>query len=421
MGGNEKRVPKKKSQKPGELWKFFHLGQMDVIFCCFVILLLGFGLVMMYSASYAYAGAHATSTSYYFKRQLVWALVGFASMIFISFIDYRILNSWITPCLIIPASVLLMAGAIFTNRGESIKRWIQIGPLSLQPSEFMKFVTVLTMAYVICILSNTLKAPAGKRVKPDVSRLTSFEKAVYSKIDTPALASMLMLGTVGCYMIFVLAGKHLSGTILICLIGLSMIYLSGVPKWFTAGISVCAVLAVVIVVAKPEVLKLFSDYAYERVAVWKAKETVGATTYWQTWQGLLAIGSGGPLGLGFGNSMQKLLYVPEPQNDYVFAIACEELGFLGALLILLLFAMLIVRGFMIATKTSDYFGSLLVIGIMMQVGLQVALNIAVVTDTIPNTGVPFPFFSYGGSALFFLLCEMGVVLSVSRRSYLDKE
>mgnify|MGYP003298175443 FL=1 len=163
MSGKEQRKPvRKNTSGKGEFWKLFHLGQMDVIFCCFVILLLGIGLVMMYSASYAYAGAHATSTSYYFKRQLLWGILGFGAMIFISFIDYRILNSWMTPCLIVPLSVLLMLAAIFLNRGDSIKRWIQIGPFSLQPSELMKFVVVLTMAYIICILSKTLK---HRRVK----------------------------------------------------------------------------------------------------------------------------------------------------------------------------------------------------------------------------------------------------------------
>lgn len=410
-----------KPQKKGEFRKLFHVGSIDAIFCCFVLILFGFGLVMMYSASYAYAGAHASSTSYYFKRQLFWGILGFIAMFIVSRVDYRILNSWFTPYVIIPVSVLFMIVAMVVNRGESIKRWIQIGPVSFQPSELMKFVVVLTMAYVICILSDTLKAEKNKCVTPKRSRLTKPEKIIYYFVDTPAKSGVFMLVVVGMFTLLVLAGKHLSGAILVCLIGISMMWVGGAPKWLMGVIGACAVVAVAVVVLKPEALKLFSDYAYERVAVWKAKATVGKTTYWQTWQGLLAIGSGGPFGLGFGNSKQKLLYVPEPQNDYVFSIVCEELGFVGALIVLLLFAMLIVRGFMIAAKTTDYFGALLVIGIMMQVGLQVVLNIAVVTDTIPNTGVPFPFFSYGGSALFILLCEMGVVLSVSRRSYLDKE
>ena len=153
---------------------------------------------------------------------------------------------------------------------------------------------------------------------------------------------------------------------------------------------------------------------------WKTGESYGNTTRWQTEQGLLAIGSGGPFGVGFGNSKQKQLYIPEPQNDFIFAVICEELGFFGALVVVLLFAALICRGFIIATKTKDLFGALLVSGIMMQLGFQVILNIAVVTDTIPNTGIALPFFSYGGTALIILFCEMGVVLSVSRTCRLEK-
>lgn len=407
--------------KKSEFSKLFHQGSIDAIFCCFVVLLFGIGLIMMYSASYAYAGAYATSTSYYFKKQLMWGALGLVAMIVISRVDYRILNSWFTPCFIIPFSVFLMILALVMNKGDEIQRWIQIGPVSIQPSELMKFVTVLTMAYVICILSDTLKAEKGSHVTPKRARLTRMEKFIYFLIDTPFKSSVFMVGIIGSYTLLVLIGKHLSGAILVCLIGISMLWLSGCPKWVMGLIGAAAVAAIAIVVLKPDVLKLFSDYAYERIVVWKTKQSVGNTTYWQTKQGLLAIGSGGPFGVGLGNSKQKLLYVPEPQNDFVFTIVCEELGYVGALIILIFFAMLIVRGFMIATKTADYFGSLLIIGIMMQVGLQVIINIAVITDIFPNTGIPFPFFSAGGSALFILLCEMGVVLSVSRKSYLDKE
>lgn len=401
--------------------QFFHSGSIDVPFCCIVMVLFAFGLIMMYSASYAYASANEPSSSHFFKRQLFWGVVGFVAMFFISKIDYRILNGRLTVYLAIPGTIFLMLLALVVNSGSSIKRWIRIGPVSIQPSELMKFVTVLTMAYVICILSDTLKAPKGKVCTPKRARLTKFEKIVYFFIDTPDKAGIAMVGIVGIYTCLVLIGSHLSGAILVFLIGMSMVWISGCPKWIIGVVAVCGTVAVALVILKPELLSLFSNYAYERVAVWKEKASVGSTTYWQTKQGLLAIGSGGPFGLGFGKSKQKLLYVPEPQNDYVFAIVCEELGYVGAIIVLLIFAALIVRGFMIAMKTNDYFGALLVVGIMMQVGLQVVLNIAVVTDLIPNTGVPFPFFSYGGTALFILLCEMGVVISVSRKSYLDKQ
>ena len=199
-----------------------------------------------------------------------------------------------------------------------------------------------------------------------------------------------------------------------------MLWLGGVPKRYFAALGAFVAVVVVVVMLKPDLLKLFSDYAYERIMVWKNKEAFGNTTYWQTEQGLLAIGSGGFFGLGLGNSRQKLLYVPEPQNDFIFTIVCEELGVIGAAAVIILFAVLIIRGFMIAVRVKDYFGSLQVCGIMMQIGLQVLLNIAVVTDSIPNTGISLPFFSYGGTSLFILFLEMGLVLSVSRKSYIEK-
>lgn len=409
--------PAKTEKKP----RFFQSGSIDVIFCCFVMIIFAFGLIMMYSASYAYASKNESSASHYFIRQLIFGLMGFAAMFFISKVDYRILNSWLTPFVAVPGSLFLLVLALFMNRGESIKRWVRIGPVQFQPSEIAKFVIILFMAYLLCILYEPMRSEKGKPVKPKRARLTTIEKVFFNFIDTPFKSAVVLAGAVFIFFAFVIIGKHLSGSILVFSIGLSMMWVGGVKKKYFA-IALAAIAVVVIaVIIKPEILKLFSDYAYERVAVWKEKQTVGATTYWQTENGLVAIGSGGPFGLGFGNSKQKLLYVPEPQNDYIFSIICEELGFVGAMIVIILFALLIVRGFMIATRTTDYFGSLLIIGIMMQIGLQVILNIAVVTDTMPNTGVPLPFFSYGGTSLFILLCEMGVVLSVSRRSYLDKE
>ncbi|MCM1364672.1 MAG: putative lipid II flippase FtsW [Faecalibacterium sp.] len=414
------RRPVKKEQK--SLFRlFFHSGSIDVIFCCFVMLLFAFGIIMMYSASYAYAARNEGSANIYFLKQLGFGAAGFVMMFFISKIDYRVLNSAVTPYFAVPVTLILLLAALFTNGDDSIRRWIKIGPIQFQPSEIAKFVLVLFMAYLLCILYEPLRSEKGKPVQPNCTRLTNPEKKLLGLIDTPFKCAFLLAMVVGVFFIFVIAGKHLSGSILILTIGAAMMWVGGVKKKYFAFVAVGLVIVTIIVVKKPELLKHFANYAYERVAVWEAKDTVGKTTYWQTKNGLFAIGSGGPFGLGFGNSKQKLLYVPEPQNDFIFAIVCEELGFVGAMVVIILFALLIVRGFMIATKTTDYFGSLLVIGIMMQIGLQVILNIAVVTDTIPNTGVPLPFFSYGGTSLFILLCEMGVVLSVSRRSYLDKE
>lgn len=418
-GGRTIAIKKNKRKSP--LSMFFHSGSIDVIFCCFVFLIFAFGITMMYSASYAYASKNASSANAYFLRQLFFGIMGIIAMFIISKIDYRMLNSWLTPFVAVPISLGLLVLALFMNSDESIKRWVKIGPIQFQPSEIAKFVLILLMAYLLCILYEPLRSEKGKPIKPKRANLTTAEKILFNFIDTPFKSAVFLAGVVVVFFGFVIIGKHLSGSILIFSIGLVMMWVGGVKKKYFAIAFALIGIVVVAVIIKPELLKAFSDYAYERVAVWKAKETVGRTTYWQTKNGLWAIGSGGPFGFGFGNSKQKLLFVPEPQTDYIFSIVCEELGFVGAMAVIILFALLIVRGFMIATRTTDYFGSLLIIGIMAQVALQVILNIAVVTDTIPNTGVPLPFFSYGGTSLFILLCEMGIVLSVSRRSYLDKE
>ena len=409
--------PKKKKS---EIKKLFHIGSIDVIFCCIVFLLFAFGLVMMYSASYAFAAAQEGSANAYLIKQLVFGLLGIVAMFVVSFVDYRIFNSWFTPFIVAPVSLLLLLAAFVQNRGSSIKRWLSLGPVGFQPSEIAKLALILLMSYMICILSQTLSAKKGQKIVAKRSGLTNVEKVIYYYVNTPFKATVLLSAVIMVFSAFVIIGKHLSGTILIFLIGVSMLWLGGVPKKYFALLGAGVAAAVVIVMIKPDVLKLFSDYAYERIMVWKTKGTYGSTTYWQTEQGLLAIGSGGFFGLGLGNSKQKLLYVPEPQNDFIFTIICEELGVVGAAAVIILFAVLIIRGFMIAVRVKDYFGSLLVCGIMMQIGLQVLLNIAVVTDSIPNTGISLPFFSYGGTSLFILFVEMGLVLSVSRKSYIEK-
>jgi len=396
----------------------FQTGGMDVAFACLVMILFAIGVTMMYSASYPYATAHsARGANAYFYNQLLHGLLGFVAMGIISKIDYRILNSFLTPLAFVGTVVLL----IFTYawnviKKNEIKRWIEIPKVGqLQPSEIAKFVMVLTLAYVICILYRTLNGDSRRRVRPNIAKLSPFEKVFFNYIDTKLKATVLLAVIVALFCGLVLIESHLSCTILLFLIGVSMMWIAGVDKkWFILLAVAVAGVIVLVVFVKPEIVKAISNYGYERIMVWKTKEDFGKTTRWQTQQGLYAIGAGGPFGVGFGNSKQKHLWLPEPQNDFIFPIIVEELGWVGGAIIVLIFAFLVVRGFMIATRTRDLFGALLVIGIMMQVGLQVILNIAVVTDVIPNTGIGLPFFSYGGTALFLIMCEMGVVLSVSR-------
>ena len=407
-------APRKKQSWVGSL---FQTGGMDVAFACLVMILFAIGVTMMYSASYPYASAYSKSgANTYFYNQLINGLLGFVAMGIISKIDYRVLNSVLTP-LAFFATVVLLVFTYAWNvlQHNEIKRWLVIGGRQLQPSELAKFVMVLTLSYVICILYRTLNGANGRRVRPNIAKLTAFERVFFDYVDTKLKATVLLAAIVALFCGLVLIESHLSCTILLFLLGISMMWIAGVDKkWFILlGIGAAAVIVLVVFV-KPEIVKVISNYGYERIMVWKTKADFGKTTRWQTEQGLYAIGAGGPFGVGFGNSKQKHLWLPEPQNDFIFPIVVEELGWVGGALIVLLFAALVVRGFMIATRTRDLFGALLVIGVMMQVGLQVILNIAVVTDVIPNTGIGLPFFSYGGTALFLILCEMGVVLSVSR-------
>lgn len=211
--------------------------------------------------------------------------------------------------------------------------------------------------------------------------------------------------------------NHLSGTLLILLIGIVMMYLGEIKEHWFILIVVIGVLAVIFFVFNPEILK---KYAGERIVAWLDKDYEPRGARWQTNNSLYAIGSGGIFGTGLGNSKQKHMYVSEPQNDFIFSIVCEEMGFIRSVGIILLFVLLVWRGIVIGLKAKDRFGALLAMGIVFQVGIQMVLNIGVVTDTLPNTGISLPFFSSGGTSLVMLLVEMGMVLSVSRYSRLEK-
>lgn len=416
----------KPQRKKGISW-FFQIGSIDVIFCCAVLMLFAVGIVMMYSASYAYAAANSTGPEAFFKKQLFLGIVGIFLMFFISHLDYRTLNSWLTPYIIAPVSLALVFAAIVQNWGSDFKRWLYIvGSTGFQPSEVAKFAMILLLSYMLCILTDTLRAGPNQSVRPKLARITRPERLLYKQCDGRMKATVAVAAVISVFTAAVLLGDHLSGAVLIFCTGVAMMWLGGVPKKYFAILFALAAVPIAVIVIKPTILlDLGIDgFRIKRLLAWRKISLEGfnlTDARWQTDQGLVAIGSGGIFGLGLGNSKQKLLWVPEPQNDFIFTIVCEELGFIGALAIIALFAVLIIRGFMISVKTSDYFGSLVVCGIMMQIAIQVLFNIAVVTDCFPNTGIPLPFFSYGGTSLLILLMEMGVVLSVSRRSYIDKK
>ncbi|HAH78488.1 MAG TPA: cell division protein FtsW [Ruminococcaceae bacterium] len=360
---------------------------MDLPFLFLVLVLLVIGLVMMFSASYAYAYYHFGNSYYFIIRQALFAVIGVGVMIFISYFDYHHLHKFAVPLLLLSFALLVLVRFMPPPSGAGgVHRWINLGPLGqFQPSEIAKFAVVLVFAHLISL---------------NFSRMGTFRYGV--------LPYMLILGATDALLLW---EPHISATVILTLIACVLLFIGGIKlRWF--GVAFGAIGAGV------AYLVLFTDdfsYANERLAGW-----LDPLSTWQTRQSLYAIGSGGLLGLGLGQSRQKYLYLPEPQNDFIFAIVCEELGFIGALIIIILFAMLVWRGISISLRAMDKFGMLLGIGIILQVGFQVILNIAVVTNTIPNTGISLPFFSYGGTSLVVLLAEMGILLSISRTSSIEK-
>lgn len=364
-------------------------GKLDITFLSFVLILFTIGLVMLFSASYAYSYEYYGNSYKFITRQALFGAVGIVIMLGISKIDYHFWRkfAWIAYAVtIIMLGVLLVLPPMV--EGMDVKRWIVIGPVNFQPSEVAKFAVIL--------LFSSLIAANQKQMK-------SFRFIVFL---------VFLLGLTCGLVVF---EPHLSATVLIFAIGVVLLVVGGIPKrYIFAGAGAAAGLGVLAVVTG------FIGYVFDRIKYWLDPWADPTGLGFQTIQSLLAIGSGGILGRGIGQSRQKYLWVPEPHNDFIFSIVCEELGLIGAMVIILLFCLLVWRGFTIAMRSQDKFGSLLAIGLTFQVGLQAMLNIWVVTNTIPNTGISLPFFSYGGTSLVILLAEMGIVLSVSRGASIEK-
>lgn len=364
-------------------------GSFDIPFFTIVMVVLTIGLIMLFSASYAYSYHYTGDSFKYIKKQLLFAVVGVIAMFIVSKIDYHLLRLAAFPLYGVTIVLLLVVLAV-PEVVPGFKRWIEIGPITIQPSDIAKFSVILLLAHLI---------------SKNITKMKHFKYGV-----------LMCCAVFGVVCVLVIAEKHVSALMLIALMSMVMMYVGGTnQKYFIIGVAVLAALLLLIVFVPS-----FMSHAGVRITAWLDKDFEPRGARWQTNQSLYAIGSGGFFGAGFGNSKQKFLYVSEPQNDFIFAIVCEELGFFGAALIVCAFIYLVWRGFQISIKAPDKFGALLVIGIVSQVAIQVLLNIAVVTDTIPNTGIAFPFFSYGGTALLMLLFEIGVVLSVSRQASLKK-
>lgn len=407
-----KKTPQKTAKKRSDFWA---VGKLDVPFLLLVITILTIGLVMLFSASYTYAYYNEGGDSaYFFKRQLVFAVAGVVAMFFVSKVRYDYFKLFAIPAILF-SWFLLVIVLFLPPVKDGFHRWINLGLFTFQPSEIAKLAIILFCAWH---MDKNHKRIIGKRENPSkfsktVKELSNGKITVYDSFAMLCLYGVVIVLTAG----LVYLENHLSGTILILAIGVVMLFLGEVKQHWFILIGILAVVAVVFFIFNPEILE---KYAGERITAWLDKTYEPRGARWQTNNSLYAIGSGGLFGTGLGNSKQKHLYVSEPQNDFIFAIVCEELGFLRAVGIILLYVLLVARGVKIGLRAKDRFGALLAMGIVFQVGLQTALNIAVVTDALPNTGISLPFFSYGGTSLMMLLFEMGVVLSVSRYSRLEK-
>lgn len=378
MQQNAKNQHTSKRKREGLFKNFFVKGEyFDYVLLFVVLLLVGFGLVMVYSTSSYKAYLDFGDSGYYFKRQLLFSLVGFVAMVVVSKINYQ---KWkrFSGLIYLIMLVLQIAVLFLGLDSHGAKRWIQIGPISFQPSEFAKIGMILFMAHLISNKANIIKK----------------------------FMELIKIYVVGLIIIGLIAIENLSTAIVIMAIIIVMTFITS-PKYkqfFILGF--LAILLVAVFIAS-------AGYRGERIDAWMDPEN--HEKGYQTMQSLYAIGSGGIFGKGLGQSMQKLGFIPESHNDMIFSVVCEELGLFGAICVITLFIILIWRCVIVADNARDLYGSLIVIGVMTHIAVQVIINLAVVTNTMPNTGVPLPFISYGGSSMLFILIEMGVVLSVSRQ------
>ena len=405
-GYRQPEPPRPRRQQPAEgaskrrpmRYKLFSLGAgLDIPLLIFILVLLAIGLVMLFSASYANSYYLQGNSYYYISRQAVFAVFGVAAMLLISTFDYHSFHK--LAIVIFGVSLFLLVFLLICRYAhiESIAnwegdatRWLNFGIVSFQPSEIAKFALIVLFAHMI---------------SRNLDRMDTFRYGVVPYVAIMGLVAALIF-----------LESHLSATLIILALGAIMMFVGGTkPRWFLIGGVLVAAVLLFVVVTK-------GGYQMDRIRIWldPFSSDLDRDLTHQTPQSLYAIGSGGLLGVGLGQSRQKYLYLPAPQNDFIFAIVCEELGFVGALVIIVLFALLIWRGVYVSIHARDKFGMLLGLGITFQVGLQAVLNICVVTNTIPNTGISLPFFSYGGTALLMLLGQMGILLNISRSANVEK-
>ncbi len=358
----------------------YQRGPIDMPFFLLTLIILIIGVIMVLSASFARAYYASGTPTRYFTRQMLFAISGVALLYAASLFPVSFYRRMAMPSLYVSIFLLALV-LVIGSSGGGAKRWINLGFTTFQPSEVAKISVVLSFAHMICVFKDKMK---------------TFKYGVlYFGIILAIIVGLLCLE------------PHISASLIIVAVGAIMMFLGGTnPKWFILGLVILVVLAFI----------LFNTMGYVsgRITSWLDPFSDSTGDGWQIIQSLYAIGSGGLTGLGLGQGRQKYLYLPEEHNDFIFSVYCEELGFVGAVLLLLLFAMLICRGYWLSIHCRNRFGSLVIAGLTSLLAIQVVLNVAVVTNLVPCTGISLPFFSYGGTALWIQLVEMGVILSISR-------
>lgn len=382
-----RRKPKRRSVNT---IRYYDYSLLAILIC-----LICFGLVMLYSTSAYSAMIKYGDSMHYFKRQLIFSLIGLVGMYIVSKIHYRWYYKRAKAIYILS---LILMGLVQTPLGKEVngaRRWIRLpAGLTLQPSEVAKIAVILFIPVLICQM--------GKHIKPlsGVMRILMWGGVSAASVLflTDNLSTAIIVGGITCILIFV-AHPKTAPFVAIVVAGLTLIIV---------GVSIIGA-----------TMTTSENFRMRRIITWLNPEAYASDGAFQTLQGLYAIGSGGFFGKGLGNSVQKMI-IPEVQNDMILSVICEELGVCGAIIVLVLFGMLIYRLLFIAQNAPDLYGSLIVTGIMAHISLQVIFNIAVVTNTIPNTGITLPFISYGGTSVLFLLAEMGIALGVSSKIRIEE-
>ena len=390
-------------------------GPLDLPFLMLILLLLGIGLVMLFSASYYTAYRDSTpavnhNPYYYIVHQAAYAVAGLVGMYIVSRINYQHFR-WMAPLALGVAIVLLIICYIpgLNAPINDVRRWLKVflvaGP-TYQPSEIAKVAVVLFFAARLCKRDTEKQLRFTKRT--NTGRMLNYlEKIGFLELVPYGIVLVVVLG-------LIVFEPHVSGALLVAVGAAAVLLVSGISLWWFISIGGLGAALV-------GIMYITTDYVKRKFEIWLHPELVDPQDGgFQYWQGIYSISSGGLLGRGLGNSNQKYGFVPEPENDMIFSIICEELGLFGAVAVILMFIMLLWRMMVIANNAPDLFGAMLVVGVMGHIAIQAILNIAVVTATIPNTGISLPFISYGGSSVLFLLIEIGIVLSVAKRIQLKE-